>query len=168
MAALVAADGPQTAARFALLAAVHVFLLHEGQVLLLRRYRTGYEDGSYSVIAGHLDGGETVVAAACREAREEAGIGVDPAGVRVVGVMHRRSDREYVDFFVVAARWEGEITNAEPAKCDDLAWFSLAALPGNVIPYVRRALDNYRQGVWFDSFGWENAPGDRAPDGVGA
>jgi len=30
----------------------------------------------------------------------------------------------------------------------------LDALPANVIPYVRRAIDNYRAGRWFDSFGW--------------
>lgn len=27
-------------------------------------------------------------------------------------------------------------------------------LPENVILYVRRALENYREGRWFDSFGW--------------
>jgi NADH pyrophosphatase NudC (nudix superfamily) len=52
--------------------AVHLFLLRGEKVLLQRRYQTGYEDGRYSVIAGHLDGGDTVIAAAVREASEEA------------------------------------------------------------------------------------------------
>lgn len=43
----------------------------------------------------------------------------------------------------------------EPHKCDQLAWFALTELPGNVIPYVRKALENFQAGVWFDSFGWE-------------
>jgi 8-oxo-dGTP diphosphatase len=141
--------------RFALLGAVHVFLLHEGRVLLLRRFNTGYEDGNYSVIAGHLDGGEELQAAAIREAREEAGISLVPADLTVVGVMHRRSNDERVDFFLAAECWTGTITNTEPHKCDELAWFPLDALPDNIIPYVRRALTNYRRGVWFDSFGWE-------------
>ncbi len=144
--------------RFKLVAAVHLFLVRDGRVLLARRRNTGYEDGRYSVIAGHLDGGEEVRAAAAREAREEAGIAIAPDDLAVVGVMHRRAEDERIDFFLAAGRWTGAIVNAEPHKCDDLAWFPLDRLPENVIPYVRRALDNCRDcpdGMWFDSFGWD-------------
>jgi len=140
--------------RFRLLAAAHLFLLREDAVLLLRRFNTGYEDGNYSVIAGHLDGGEEVVAATIREAREEVGIAIDPADLAVVGVMHRRAADERIDFFLVASRWAGAIRNAEPEKCDALVWCPLDDLPENVVPYVRRALDNYGQGRPFDSYGW--------------
>ncbi|MGD8997230.1 MAG: NUDIX hydrolase, partial [Anaerolineae bacterium] len=44
--------------RFKLVSAVHLFLVRDGQVLLLRRSNTGYEDGNYSVVAGHLNGDE--------------------------------------------------------------------------------------------------------------
>ena len=135
-------------------AAAHVFLLRDGQVLLLRRYRTGYEDGNYSVPAGHIDAGEQVLAAAVREVAEEAGVQIAPADLAVVGVMHRRTDHERVDFFLAAQRWSGTIRNCEPHKCDELAWFALDRLPPNTIPYVRRALTNYQQGIWFSSFGW--------------
>ena len=54
--------------------AVYLLLLREGHVLLLRRHNTGYEDGNYSVIAGHVDPGERVTQALVREAAEEAGI----------------------------------------------------------------------------------------------
>lgn len=150
--------------RFTLPCAVHLFLLRNGdEVLLLRRANTGYEDGSHSVVAGHLDGGEEVVAAAIREAREEAGITLDPADLTVVGVMHRRADDgERIDFFLTATRWRGAVTNAEPHKCDELAWFPLDALPANVIPYVRRALDTYRHSptsCWFESYGWSGRKG---------
>ncbi|MCX6071575.1 MAG: NUDIX domain-containing protein [Chloroflexi bacterium] len=140
---------------FRLVSAVHLFLLQGDQILLLRRYQTGYEDGKYSVVAGHLEGNETVVAAAVREAREEVGIELAPNDVRVVGVMHRRSTDERVDWFVVCHHWSGEVRNAEPTKCNDLRWVHPEALPPNTIPYVRRAIDNFRAGRWFDSFGWE-------------
>jgi 8-oxo-dGTP pyrophosphatase MutT (NUDIX family) len=138
-----------------LASAVHLFLLRGGEVLLLRRFNTGYEDGKYSVIAGHLEGGEEVKTAMIRETHEEAGIEIAPEDLEVVGVMHRRSDDERVDFFVVATQWSGRVTNREPHRCDQLAWFDVQTLPENMIPYVRRALDNYLGGVWFDSFGWE-------------
>lgn len=124
-------------------------------MLLSRRCITGYEDGNWSVVAGLLDSGEQVAAAAIREAREEADIVIAPADLTVVGVMHRNSDDERVDFFCAAARWSGVIVNAEPHNCDALAWFPLDALPENTVPYVRRALENYCRGRWFDSFGWE-------------
>lgn len=133
---------------------MHLFLVRNGQVLLLRRSNTGYEDGNYSVVAGHLNGDEEVKAATIREAVEETGIEVASQDLEVVGVMHRRSDDERIDFFLVARSWSGRITNREPNKCDRLAWFDLDELPENVIPYVRRALENYRHGRWFDSFGW--------------
>lgn len=142
--------------RFTYVAAVHLFLVRaDGAVLLLRRCNTGYEDGNWSVVAGHLDGGEEVKAAAMREAREEVGVIIAPANLDIVGVMHRKSTDERVDFFLVAARWEGEARNREPDKCDALQWCAPDHLPTNIVPYVRRALDNYRQGRWFDSYGWE-------------
>jgi len=140
--------------KFKLICDVHLFLLSGDNILLLRRYNTGFEDGNFSVIAGHLDGNEEIKTAMIREAQEEAGIELSERDLLVVGMMHRRSVEERIDFFLTATTWSGEITNQEPDKCDLLAWFAINNLPGNTIPYVRRAIDNYRRGVWFDSFGW--------------
>ena len=136
--------------------AVHVMLRRGDEVLLLKRANTGYEDGHYSVVGGHLDGGETVRQAAVRETLEEAGVRVSVENVHVVGVMHRRTaSEERIDFFVAVHRWQGEVRNREPHKCAELAWHRFEELPDNVIPYVRQAFTNYLQGVWFGSFGWE-------------
>lgn len=140
--------------RFKLISAVHLFLFWNQQVLLLRRFNTGYEDGNYSVPAGHLDGDESVKSAAIREANEECGINISVDDVEIVGVMHRRSNDERIDFFLAADTWSGDITNAEPHKCDDLSWYSIDDLPENIIPYVKLALDSYREGQWFMEFGW--------------
>ena len=115
-------------------------------------------DGSYSVVAGHLEGDETVLAAAIREAKEEAGIQLENGNVSIVGVMHRREDDERIDWFLTASHWEGEITNKEPERCSELRWFELDALPSNIIPYVRKGIENYRSGVAFDSFGFDSNP----------
>ena len=137
--------------------AVHIFLLRENHVLLLRRANTGYEDGNYSVVAGHLVGGESVTQAAIREAHEEVGIALRLPDLKVVGVMHRVSNEERIDFFLTATAWGGTLTNQEPGKCSELRWCALDALPANTIPYVRTALENFSRGVWFAEFGWPDA-----------
>lgn len=133
---------------------VHLFFIRANTILLARRFNTGYRDGEYSVPAGHLDGGETVRAAAAREAEEEVGVRIEADDIRFSSVMHRIEGDERVDFFVQIQRWEGEPFNAEPEKCDELRWVDMDDLPGNIIPYVRRAIANHRSGVTFDEFGW--------------
>lgn len=134
---------------------VHLFFFRENQILLLRRFNTGYRDGEYSVPAGHLDGGETVVAAAAREAEEEIGVRIEAKAIVFSGVMHRREDDERVDFFVRVQKWDGEPFNAEPNKCDGLCWADADSLPENTIPYIRRAIQNHLNNIAFDEFGWE-------------
>ena len=134
--------------------AVHLFLLNEDRILLLRRHNTGYEDGNYGTIAGHVEGEEQVKTAMIREAKEEAGIEIKPSDLEVVVAMHSMTDKEYICFFLKASKWSGEIRNMEPDQCADLTWFPIDNLPPNVIPYVRKAIQNYRSGKWFSSFGW--------------
>jgi 8-oxo-dGTP pyrophosphatase MutT (NUDIX family) len=136
--------------------AVHVFLLRDDAVLLVRRCNTGFEDGKLSVVAGHVEPGESVTQAALRETSEEIGVTLSPDRLRVVGVMHRKSDDERVDFFL-AYRLDGsdgEPENREPEKCSELTWASVTQLPDDTIPYVRAGLENFRRGVWFHEFGW--------------
>ena len=133
---------------------VHMFFLRENKILLLRRFQTGYMDGHYSVPAGHLDGNEPLRLAAVREAQEEIGVRIDPADIRFAGVFHRFEGDERVDFFVHVQNWQGEPVNAEPGKCDEICWADIEALPENTVPYVRRAIENFRAGVPFEEFGW--------------
>ncbi|HEY6073956.1 MAG TPA: NUDIX domain-containing protein [Anaerolineales bacterium] len=135
-------------------ATVHLLFFRAGEILLQRRLNTGYRDGEYSVPAGHLDGGETVIAAGIREASEEIGVHILPEALTFSSVMHRHEGDERVDFFLLVEKWEGEPFNAEPEKCDDLRWFPLSSLPPNMVPYVRRAVQNHREGRHFDEFGW--------------
>lgn len=133
--------------------AVHLFLTRGDEVLLLRRYNTGYEDGRFSVPAGHLDGSETVIEAMIREAREETGVRIDPASLQIMQVMHRFAEEERIDYFLSADTWSGEISIREPEKCDLLAWFPVDALPPNTIPYVAHAIRCWREGAPFTLFG---------------
>lgn len=135
--------------------AVHLLLVRGDDILLLRRYNTGYEDGNFSVPAGHLDGNETVVEAMIREAREETGIALDPTTVRVVQVMHRFAEEERIDYFLTAGGWSGEISIREPDKCDRLEWFPIDSLPENTVPYVAYGIRYWHECVSFSTFGRE-------------
>lgn len=136
--------------------AVHLLLIKDEKILLLRRFNTGYEDGNYSVVAGHVDGNEEIITAMKREAKEEAGIDIDKENLEIVQVIHRKAaDGERIDYFLSAKKWQGKIINMEPNKCDDLSWFNLKNLPNNTIDYIRFAIDNYRQNIKFSSYGFD-------------
>ena len=122
--------------------AVYLILIKSGKTLLLRRYRTGWQDGKYSLVAGHVEDGEKLTEALCREAREEAGILVRPEDLTFVNVMQRfcAPGRVYLDFFFLARRWKGNVQNLEPGKCDELRWVPLKRLPRRTLPYIRRVL----------------------------
>lgn len=143
-----------TKPRLRALVAVHAFFRRDDEILLLRRSQTGYEDGNFSVPAGHLDGGETATAAMVREIFEETGVRVTEHHLRLVHVMHRRSEQERIDFFFDVVGWSGTPENREPDKCDDMRWFSLRELPDNMVPYVRWALEYCRWGRIYSEFGW--------------
>lgn len=138
---------------------VHLFFIRAGQILLSRRFQTGYMDGYYSVPAGHLEGDEPVRLAGVREASEETGLEIDPGQMEFAGVFHRREGDERVDFFFRVVDWPGQPVNREPQKCDDLRWFDLQALPQNTVPYVRQAIANLRRGVFFEEYGWQAEEG---------
>jgi mutator protein MutT len=143
--------------RFTLSAAAHLLLIQDNQVLLARRFQTGYKDGWYAFPAGHLEGDETATAAMIREAREEIAVIIQPAHLTSAHIMHRRTDREYIDFFFVCQTWQGTPKVAEPDKCDDVAWFALDALPTNAIDFVAKVVKEYQAGRHYSELGWEGS-----------
>lgn len=141
--------------RFKLIPTSHLILIKNGKILLSRRFNTGYEDGNYSVVAGHLDGDETFIKAMVREAKEEAGIDIAAKDLEVAHVMHRKSPpEERIDFFIKTNKWQGEPKIMEPDKCDDLKWFPVDSLPANMIPYIRQAIDKVNKKIFYSEFGW--------------
>lgn len=141
--------------RFKLIPTSHLILIKDDKILLLRRFNTGYEDGNYGLIAGHLDGNETFTQAMVREAKEEGDINIKTEDLEVVHVMHRKEpNQERIDFFIMAKTWEGEPKIMESDKCDDLGWFELNNLPKNTIPYIKQAIDNIKDKTFYSQLGF--------------
>ncbi|AIY16368.2 NUDIX domain-containing protein [Pimelobacter simplex] len=141
--------------RFVVVPASYVFLLREGaagadtEVLLQLRQSTGYMDGHWAAAAaGHVERGETAEAAARREALEE--VGVTDLALTFATAMQRTAHDlpidERIDFFFTARSWSGEPRIVEPAKCADLRWFPLSALPDPVVPHEAVVLAGLRAG----------------------
>lgn len=142
--------------RFRLIPTVYLVLRRGNEVLLLRRANTGYQDGKYSLVAGHLDGDELATEGLVREAKEEAGIVVNPKKLRLVHLGHRlgrpQKGEERLDMFFETTDWAGTITNCEPQKCDELAWYPIDTLPDATIPFVRNVLLDIQNGVNYSEY----------------
>lgn len=141
--------------RFKMIASGYLMLIRNGKILLSRRFQTGYEDGKYSLPAGHIENNETLTAGTCREICEEIGIDVKPSDLKLVHVMHRKHFDIRMDFFFTTNKKNVQPKNIEPHKSDNIAWFPVTELPANTVPYIRRAIENYREKIYYSEFGWE-------------
>jgi 8-oxo-dGTP diphosphatase len=132
---------------------VHVVLERNGEVLMMRRAGTGFFDGLYSLPGGHVEPGESLREAAARELVEETGVRVQPGTLEPLGVVHRLSDTNRIDFFLRVRAWEGEPQICERDKCDAMGWFGRNALPDSTVDYVRAALSRADE-RWILELGW--------------
>ena len=141
--------------KFTIRFAVYLLLIKDNQVCLGLRQNTGFMDGFYSTISGHVDGQEKATSALAREAQEEANI--TPVNPQLLCTMHRNNPNgfEYVDLFFIANQWTGELNNNEPEKCAELSWHDLNKLPENLIPYVKDVINSINDGQKYVEYGWD-------------
>jgi 8-oxo-dGTP diphosphatase len=130
--------------RYTLPVVVQLLLVKDDKVLLMRRQNTGWGDGDYDLVAGHIDGHETLTAALCREAREEIGITIMPKDAHFSHLLHYVDDTEYMYVYFTVKDWQGIPSIQEPHKCDDLQWFSLSKLPSNILEATKGVLEKYK------------------------
>ncbi|MFF2144635.1 phosphotransferase [Kitasatospora sp. NPDC058190] len=132
---------------------VHLILRRDGaagpEVLLSRRAGQVYASGLLHLPSGHHDGPhEDVVQALIREAKEETGVGIEPADVRHAVTVHHRNPAggARIGVFFEVRHWHGEPRIMEPAVCDAMGWYPLADLPSPMVAYCRAGLDAYQAG----------------------
>ena len=132
----------------------YLVLKKENKVLLHLRNNTGYCDGFYGLVSGHVEDGEPATAALIREALEEAGIQLDQSHLRSAHVMHRKTNRLNIDIFFECSHWQGDITNKEPEKCISLDFFPIDNLPSNTIGYIKDTLQAILVNKFYSEVGW--------------
>ncbi|MFR8104012.1 MAG: NUDIX domain-containing protein [Clostridia bacterium] len=132
---------------------VQLILKKDNQILLLRRYQTGYEDGKYCLPGGHVDAGEEIMQAMLRETKEEVGVILAKEDLVLKHILNRKCQKgEYLDFILQTEKWEGNPSIQEKNKADDLRWFSLTELPENILSYIPDMLN--KDSIYI-SYGWE-------------
>lgn len=141
---------------------VDVFLLltrDPGKVLLALRHNTGYADGQWNLPSGKLELGEDALSAVIREAREEIGIRLTAARLRLAATVHYRAgtDRARIGLTFTTAydpATHGLPANAEPHKCAAIDWFPIESLPPDTVPYTTACVEAYLTGTAFQLSGW--------------
>lgn len=141
--------------RFKIVSFVALILRKDGHILLIRRFNTGDGDGLYALAGGGIDGNEPATQAIVREAHEELGITLKKEHLKVVHVLHSKTNyEEAVGFFIEATAWQGEPQNMEPHKHDDVRWFASDKLPHNTFPALKNILKLIDKNIFFSEHGW--------------
>jgi 8-oxo-dGTP diphosphatase len=104
---------------------VGVFIIKDGQLLLLKRLKEPFKD-YWEVPAGKVDNLEKLTDTVIREVQEETGLLVSPE--EKIGV-NINQENKFESHMFKAKIVSGELINNEPDKHSDLKFFPLNNLP---------------------------------------
>ena len=143
--------------RFKLVPAVVLIIKKGNSVLLQKRKGTDWEDEKWALVGGGVDGSETILQAAIREAQEELDITIKKDDLKVVHVLHYRgtSGFESITFYLEASKWDREPRIMEPDKAEEIRWFDLDNLPDNTIEMLKPTFTRIRNKIIYGEWGWK-------------
>ena len=123
----------------------------EGNILLHQRQNTWYYDGWRTLVAWHIESGETAHQTMVREVAEETWLEITMSDITPHHVLHRLSDdREYIDISFIVHDRSGTPTIIEPDTCTALERFDLETLPKYMPPENFILLEAYlADNKWF-------------------
>ena len=107
---------------------VGTVVLKNDQVLLGKR-KNAHGAGTWSICGGHLEFGESVETCALRELFEETGLVALTYQLGPWSNDIMSFDKHYLSVFVFVTKFQGELQNREPHKCEGWHWFSWDSLP---------------------------------------
>lgn len=139
---------------------VTLILKRDNEILLFKRNISGkIAYGCFALPGGTVEHNETVRQAACREATEEIGITIVEKNLSLVHMLRLREKYDAATnqtqqilmlYFMEVSHWQGEPINLEPHKHSELAWFEVDKLPENTFNLNKLALEDIRQGKFYE------------------
>lgn len=106
-------------------------LVREGRVLLVHRSpnRRAYP-GVWDLPGGHIETGETELAALAREMHEELGVHIATgSAIRLCRLNAGRGEESLRLGAWLVGEWQGTPTNVAPDEHDEIRWFRPGELP---------------------------------------
>lgn len=117
---------------------VQIMFVKKSRLLLGYRQNTGHMDHHWGFPSGRVEKGESLLDAARREAREEVAVYAEDLTFLV---KLQEPDVDVLHHVFVCRRWTGEMNNAEPHLCGELAWFEHDAFPDKCTPITAKVME---------------------------
>ncbi|WP_079135141.1 NUDIX domain-containing protein [Streptomyces qinglanensis] len=138
---------------------VHLYLQNDhGRILLgLRHPDSTFAPNTWHFLAGHCER-EAAITCLVREAKEEAGLLIDPGDVELVHLVHLVNSPgapPRIQLVFRARSWSGTPKVLEPDRCVEWRWWAPKDLPTETVPYTRLAIDGVLVGCPYSQMGWE-------------
>jgi 8-oxo-dGTP diphosphatase len=117
-------------------------LVRESRVLLVHRSPNKHVyPNVWGLAGGHIDAGETELAALAREVHEELGVQIATgSAIHLCRLDIGRAEEPVRMSAWIVNEWEGTPTNADPDEHDEIRWFQPEKLPPLAHEPVRSAL----------------------------
>lgn len=125
---------------------VGLYILNDKRQLLLGLRKSVHGQGTWCPPGGAMEFGESNAAAATREAKEETGLEIEEAAVKLAGVTNdffRETNKHYITLHLVTSYHKGEIKVMEPDKFVEWRWFDFDKLPENLFLPAANFLKDY-------------------------
>ncbi|MEV0131415.1 NUDIX domain-containing protein [Dactylosporangium sp. NPDC050688] len=143
---------------------VDLLLLYtRGPDLLVGLRQGGYASGEWDTPSGKLEPGERLEHGMAREALEETELRLPPQQLQLVAMTHWHPPdgvpRIGVFFHLEAhPAVHGVPRIAEPAKCAELRWAPMDALPTPLLRYTAIGVELYRSERRYAAMDWPRSP----------
>lgn len=131
--------------------------IRKGDSILLGLRKNVYGAGTWALPGGHLEHNESLVSAACREAKEELGFDLKPSDLQLVTIVDglvkegAGNTHHYIHASFELKDPKQEPKLMEPEACEEWRYFPLSDLPKNFFVPHKDIIKNYLAGTLYAS-----------------